>query len=156
MMTKIDFIEHITGWIGTPYRTGKPLKRRGTDCAQFIAEGLKDSGLITSYAPAVFPRDWYVHDSRNQVLLNHVVDTLMANLDSKHSFVNLRFTEGMELLPGDILLFCLYNNPVRNHAAVLIEENTMVHCVVKATVTKCKLNNFYLRKLKNVVRIKRT
>lgn len=148
------FIEEAIKWIGTPYRIGKPVCKRGSDCSLFIAESLLQSGLIEKYDHIEFSRDWYVHNKNSQILLNHVVDTLQQNLKPQFKFTNIPYNRHMDdPRPGDILLFSLYTNSVRNHAAICINEKLIIHCVVKEKVKYTPFDEFYKRRLRNIIRI---
>lgn len=55
-------------WIGTPYHHAADVKGHGVDCAFLLIRVYCDLGLVESFDPRPYTRDWFLHRSEERYL----------------------------------------------------------------------------------------
>ncbi len=105
-------------WIGTPYHHMADIKGVGCDCAMLLVRVFCDLGLVESFDPRPYTRDWHLHRAEERYL-----DYLLA-----------RAHEVQAPQAGDVILFrygrCFSHGGIVTHSNPL----TMVHAFHPARV----------------------
>jgi uncharacterized protein (DUF433 family) len=55
-------------WIGTPYHHAADVKRHGVDCAMILIRVYCDLGIVESFDPRPYTRDWFMHRGEEKYL----------------------------------------------------------------------------------------
>ena len=55
-------------WIGTPYHHGADIRGVGVDCAMLLVRVFCDLGLVETFDPRPYPRDWMLHRDEERYL----------------------------------------------------------------------------------------
>lgn len=113
-------VEETKSWVGTPYRHYSMKKGLGADCGLFIMGVYDNLGLIKYEMPEFYPRDWAYHKP---------VGEMFVSIVRKYCYEIQK--DCVKL--GDIIVYkfgkCL------SHAAILIEDDMIVHSEVPVGVT---------------------
>lgn len=111
MISRHAVLAEARAWIGTPYQHQASAKGAGCDCLGLVRGVWRALyGAEPEIAPAYTP-DWAER---------HGAETL---LESAHR--NMRAQNAME--PGDVLLFRMHADAPAKHAAILDEEDHIIH-----------------------------
>ena len=76
-------------WCGTPYHHMADVKGHGCDCAMLLVRVFCDLGLVESFDPRPYTRDWHLHRGEERYL----------------RFLLARSHEVAAPMPGDVILF---------------------------------------------------
>jgi len=127
---KDAFFAVLSSWVGTPYRRNCGIKGRGADCALFLAEALREYGILTTVeAPKYLPSDWHVHGNTEVFLrsmanhFSHLRSGLKAKVVKEENFAF-----------GDWLIFRVSQKRLANHSAIYIGNGDIVHSTEKIGV----------------------
>lgn len=55
-------------WIGTPYHHAADVKGSGVDCAMLLVRVYCDLGLVETFDPRPYTRDWFLHRDEEKYL----------------------------------------------------------------------------------------
>ncbi len=126
-MTEQEYREAIVKeaetWLGTPYRHYSWVKGAGVDCAFLIIKVFSKVGLIEDFKPEYYPQDWAYHNAEEKYL----------------SYILKYAKETKTPKPGDIALFKW--GKVGSHAAILIDEENVIHSYAQQGVIKDSLKH---------------
>jgi NlpC/P60 family putative phage cell wall peptidase len=103
-------------WIGTPYHHAADIKGAGCDCAMLLVRVFCDLGLVPSFDPRPYTRDWMLHRDEERYL----------------GFLLARSREVAAPGPGDIIVFRV--GRCFSHGGIIANLNplTMVHAFAPA------------------------
>ena len=111
-------------WIGTPYRHMQMAKGRGADCTLFLAAIWKEFGLLTNVEHEYYKRDW-INTTKDQKVINgilkHYKEYAIDGITLK------QYERDEELFRGDLLVFCLNEKGIANHAGVYLGDEKLIH-----------------------------
>jgi NlpC/P60 family putative phage cell wall peptidase len=111
MMSRHELLEEARSWIGTPYQHQASAKGAGCDCLGLIRGVWRALyGGEPEIAPAYTP-NWAER---------HGAETL---LDAAYRHLRAVNTEA----PGDVLLFRMHADAPAKHAAILDEDDYLIH-----------------------------
>ena len=148
-----DLERVIDSWRETPYMHGKAVKGRGVDCSLLIGECFKEIGVIKKIKHDYYPQNWYLF-SRVQFLIDSLIDNWTDNFCDGISIKHYEYSKDIELVYGDILVFCLMkNSPVKTHLGFYTGDDTMVHSIQKRNVSSIQLGNYFINKLTDIFRV---
>ena len=129
--------EHVVsaarGWIGTPYRHQGALKGVGCDCLGLIVGVWRELGGKNVGSIPPYTSDWAEARGR---------ETLAEGFCE-----HLTEIEPSEARAGDIVLFRWRAHLPAKHAAILTEENRMVHAQEGVSVSEVPLNDWWRRRM---------
>ena len=128
-------------WLGTPYHHQAAVKGAGVDCARILIEVYAEAGLMASYKPERYTKDWYFHRNEEKYLKN-IEDH--AGLPIKdNTSIHLWADEKYRPLMGDMLVWrvgrtfshggIVSNWPNIIHASApsrMVEEVSVINTVV--------------------------
>jgi len=137
-------------WLGTPYAHFKMDKKRGADCALFIAACLKEIGILKNIAYKYYPRFWHKF-TETEVILNHITGSINENIKKGYRLVNVNKNN---LTKGDIIIFSI-RSKVSNHVALYLGNNLITHSINGRGVCIVPLSNEYKNRITNNFRIVR-
>ncbi len=140
------FIKIVESWIGTPYHHMWHTKGRGADCSLFIAECLKEQGILKEViVKDYYPTDWQLN---GQHLLEHTIENV--KLEKELQIIELKSNNN--LMFGDIMVFTFVSTGIPHHSAIYTGDNIIVQ-VGKGGVTKTLYDNRWQKHLVSVYRI---
>jgi len=148
------FRRELLSWKGTPYKHLSRVKGRGVDCNMFIGSVLVECGYLKELNYDYYPKDWWLHTNK-QLILDYVEKhraLLRENYDFK--MIWLKDKENLKLLEGDYLGFSLLNKKgIINHSGIYLGNNEFIHAAPKRGVCIEKLNDYWKRHLKLIIRL---
>lgn len=109
-----DVVREALSWIGTPFHHQARVKGAGVDCGQLPLAVFEACGLIPSYLPAHYPRDFHMHGDE-EMYLGHL-ERFAAQVQDPR--------------PGDLAMFRF--GRVVSHGAVVVQWPVIVHAYVEA------------------------
>jgi NlpC/P60 family putative phage cell wall peptidase len=131
--TREQVVSVARGWIGTPYRHQGALKGVGCDCLGLIVGVWRELGgkRVGSIPP--YTSDWAEAMGR---------ETLAEGFCG-----HLPEIEPSEARAGDVVLFRWRAHLPAKHAAILTEENRMVHAQEGVAVCEVPLSDWWRRRM---------
>jgi len=137
----------LESWVGTPYHHMWHTKGRGADCSLFIAECVKELGILdTMIKVNYYPTDWHIHTDR------HLLEDTIKNVKFKKGLKLIEIDTGSKFMFGDLLLFSFVSTGIPHHSAVYMGNNEIIQAG-KDTVSKTMLDYRWKRHLKKAYRI---
>jgi NlpC/P60 family putative phage cell wall peptidase len=134
---------HITrlarGWLGTPYHHRASVRGAGCDCIGLIRGLWRDLYQCEPEAPGPYTGDW-AEATGTEALLAAARRNLVP-------------IERAEALPGDILIFRLNGLSVAKHAAILVENDRMIHAQEGVPVSEVHLGPWWRRRIAAAFRL---
>lgn len=132
-VTVAHIITAAESWLGTPYHHQQSVKGIGCDCLGLI-RGIYEEVLNRKTAPITpYSRDW-ADVTGNETLIK----AAKAHLVEK---------QAADPVPGDVLIFRFRPWMVAKHAGLMAENNTMIHAIEGAPVTKVHLTPWWTRRI---------
>jgi len=119
-------VEAARSWIGTPYHHAADIKGAGVDCAMLLVRIYCDLGLVESFDPRPYTRDWMLHRDDERYL-----DWLLARARE------VTFPEA-----GDVILFrfgrCYSHGGIVSaaHPLTIIHAFAPAHSVLEEEVMR--------------------
>lgn len=110
-------------WCNTPYRHRARIKGHGVDCGMILIEVFAEAGLIESFDPGIYTRDWYFH--RNEEKYLSIMEKLTGPPIRDNTHLVEWKTEGYKPLMGDILIWRV--GRTYSHSAIVTEWPYVVH-----------------------------
>lgn len=103
-------VDEALSWVGTPYHHMAHVKGAGCDCATFLAEVYRRTGIISDLKIEPYPEHWHLHQSRERYLE-----------------IVLKYCDPVETpQPGDIAMYRLGRTV--SHGAIVIDWPQIIHC----------------------------
>jgi len=115
-------IKILLSWLGTPHKHLQMKKGVGADCALFIADCLKEMGILDKITFDYHPRFWDL--TKTEVLLNHILEYIKNNFNKNFVLKNVKD----KLLRGDIITFNL-RSKVSNHMGLYMGNGLIINSV---------------------------
>lgn len=144
------FKNELLSWVGTPYMYGCVAKHRGTDCNQFVAAVLVNTGIIDGFEVEWYAPYWYLHT--DQELILEYIERNRKYLRDGLDYVKL--PADTNLMRGDYLCFSVYNEKgVINHVGLLLDDNQFISAVAQRGVSILPLEGWWKRHLKCIFRL---
>lgn len=106
-------------WLGTPYAHMGRVKGAGTDCGMFLLGVWENCGLLPHIEIPYYPFDIACHCSDPMYL--KFVENYCKKVDR-------------EVMPADILLYQFPGSKVPHHAAIVIDNEYIIHSYVRQGV----------------------
>ena len=113
-------------WIGTPYHDCADIRGVGVDCGMLLVHVFVDLGLVASFDPRPYPRDWMMHRDEEKYL----------------GWVKENCREVETPQAGDIAVFrfgrCYSHGGIVTGAApvALVHAYALARCVVEETLAR--------------------
>ena len=116
---RASIVQEACSWIGTPYRKGARVKGVGCNCAQFLYGVAQGAKVLPgdSPEPRRFSEQFALNEKRERI-----AEYVMA-------YGGIEIEESASK-PGDIVLY--KTGQSHGHAAILVDDKTIVHCVAPA------------------------
>jgi len=135
-LTRVEFIEELRKWIGTPFHHQGRWRGLGVDCAGLIVMPLYDLGVVD-----ILKADnrTYQRKAGHKILLERL--KLVADEIPR---------EEMEL--GDIMLFTIYKYP--QHLAVKSYGNNIIHVTEEYGVIEEEIDDMWEKRFMGPFRLK--
>lgn len=108
-------------WVGTPYHHRARVQGSGVDCAQILIACFAEAGLIESFDPGPYTRDWHLHRDEERY-----ADTVAR--------FAVEYDPALEPLPGDVLLF--QHGRTYSHSAIVTAWPRVVHAYAQARIVE--------------------
>jgi len=121
------FLAELNSWLGTPYAHYQYEKKKGADCALFIADSLKEIGILKKLDYTYFARFWHMIGN-TEVLLNHINNYIKNNFCEPFT---LQEVNNYKI--GDLITFKL-RSKLTNHLGVYIGNEMMINSIVNRGV----------------------
>jgi cell wall-associated NlpC family hydrolase len=112
-------VEETRSWLGTPYRHMGRVKKAGTDCGMLILEVFEKVGLVDHQEIPFYPFDIACHSARTDYL--DWIKKYSKQVDR-------------DPMPGDVILYKFPGAKVPHHAAIVIDEEYIIHSYIKQGV----------------------
>lgn len=114
-----EIIEEALSWKGTPYHHMGRVKGAGVDCGMFLLEVFERARLIEHIEIPYYPFD-IAANSENPLYLDWI----------------RRYGKEVsrEAIPGDVIIYRFPGSKVPHHAAILIDEEYIIHSYLKQGV----------------------
>lgn len=131
--------DELEEWIGTPYKHYCNIKKRGVDCALFLATVFINLKILKILDYEYYSKDWHKHSKANIFLNNfehNVCKNLAENLKIERIEISLSPVEA-----GDWLMFASHCKQI-NHSAIYIGDNKIVHAIQRRGVIIDKLKTW--------------
>lgn len=143
----------LKSWLNTPYLHMHGIKGRGTDCNQFIGAVLTITGIMEyGYKFEYYSADWYEHTER-QIIMEYV-KMHRQNLKDELDYLEMDYTEDLELMRGDYLGFSIFSTKdIINHSGIYLGDGTFINSAPNRGVCIYELNDYWKRHLKKVIRV---
>lgn len=109
-------VEAARAWIGTPYHHMADLKGVGVDCAMLLVRVFCDLGLVASFDPRPYTRDWMLHRDDERYL----------------GFLVASAREVEAPQPGDVILFRVGRCYAHGGIVTLPDPLTILHAFAPA------------------------
>ena len=113
-------IKSLLGWLGTPHKHLQMEKGKGADCALFIADCLKEIGILNKVTFNYHPRFWDL--TKSEVLLDHILDYIKNNFNRNYILKKVKD----RLIRGDIVTFNL-RSKVSNHIGLYMGNGLIIN-----------------------------
>lgn len=132
-MTKKELLERervvaeARKWIGTRYHHGAAVMGHGIDCAQLLLQSFSGAGLVKSFDPGSYPRDWHLHRDAERYL--SVVESYAVEIGEGDTPLVDREPD-FSLLPGDLLFWQV--GRTFSHSAIVTEWPSIIHASLPA------------------------
>jgi len=134
-------VEIAKTWEGTKWQHQGRLKQHGVDCAGFISEVARESGIDHSPIPA----DYHLRENGSEML------RLLQN--------HMEFVPTAEMQAGDVLAFCdeACREPnIPRHLAIVMEITPKTTYIIHASehgVRKHRIDSHWRRRIHSVWRV---
>ena len=148
---QIEILEaRIKEWLGTPY-CHMGASKGGVDCAKFIGLILVEMGFISEIEDDYYPRDWHLHGN-NEILINSFKKHGRLLPDNLY-LTYFPYSNKELLLPGDVLTIAMHKKGISNHAAIILSNNRIVHCLERRGIFICQFSEVWQKRTKFIFRL---
>lgn len=142
-------LQQVNEWLGVPYEHMGESKS-GIDCTKLFGKVLEGLGVLNGNLKGVYKApDWYVQ-SKREVLLEFVDQTLKEHL--KKGFIFLRLPP-RDLQFGDFLFFSFSKSGVAHHSAIYLGDGKICHVITKRNCCIEMLSKAWEKRIKKVYRL---
>jgi len=132
-LVRSDITRAVRGWLGTPYHHRASLRLVGCDCIGLVRGLWRDLYGSEPESPGPYTGEWAEATGSEALLLAAGRNLVPIPLASAR--------------PGDILIFRIRADAVAKHAAVLVEDDRMIHAQEGVPVSEVALNRWWRRRI---------
>jgi NlpC/P60 family putative phage cell wall peptidase len=120
-------------WVGTPYHHRASVRQVGCDCIGLVRGLWRELYGSEPESPGPYTGDW-AEATGNEALLAAA---------GRH----LRRSSTAAMRPGDVLIFRVSAYAVAKHAAILVEDERMIHATEGVPVSEVSLSRWWRRRI---------
>lgn len=124
MIARSLILEEARSWLGTPYRHQASVKGAGADCLGLVRGVWRALYGAEPEAPPAYTPDWAERQGAETLL--------------QAARRNLTEIAAAQAVPGDVLLFRMDAQSPVKHAAILDEEERLIHAYWSRAVVRSR------------------
>lgn len=131
MATRTEILAVARGWIGTPYHHQAAVRGAGCDCLGLIRGVYAEVYGIEPEKPPPYTPEWGEAGTVELMLeaaRRHMTEVPLASVQ-----------------PGDVLIFRLRDGMIAKHAAIVSENDRMIHAQSRDRVREVSMNAWWRR-----------